>query len=81
MDDIMINYFNHHRRSGIDRRCGDDRRQVVSLDYFETNGVERRKYQDRRIGKEMRADWVRVNQWTSAPGNLNSEDMDHAAYQ
>ena len=77
MDGVMMNFFNHHRRSGVDRRTGEDRRQVVSLDYFETHGVERRKYQDRRVGKEMRTDWVRVNKWTSAPGNFDSKNTDH----
>lgn len=61
----MVNFFDKKRRSGIDRRTGEDRRQVMSLDYFGENGQERRSYSDRRTKGEMREGWVRVSQWSS----------------
>jgi len=52
-------------RSGIDRRCGDDRRSTYSLDYFLQGGKERRQYVDRRWRKEMRKGWIRISKWSS----------------
>lgn len=53
------------RRSGIDRRAGEDRRTVHDLSYFEQGGIERRKREERRVTSENRAGWVRVTQWSS----------------
>lgn len=54
------------KRSFIDRRCGDDMRESHSLDYFENNGTEQRKYKERRkAGERRRSDWVRVGKWCS----------------
>jgi hypothetical protein len=53
------------RRSGIDRRSGEDRRKVYSLDYFANGGIERRSMWERRSRGERRLRWVRVNEWAS----------------
>jgi hypothetical protein len=59
------------RRSGIDRRSGEDRRKCYSLDYFSTGGVERRVHNsDRRAGgPDRRHNWIRVSPWSSEPGD------------
>lgn len=49
----------------VDRRSGDDRRQVYDSDYFEMGGLERRKGQDRRQPDERRQECVRVSKWSS----------------
>jgi len=54
------------KRSGIDRRSGEDKRKVYSLDYFKNNGMERRlNIKDRRKKVEPRKSWDRVNKWYS----------------
>ena len=55
------------RRSGMDRRSGEDRRKVYSFDYFAGGGKERRRFRDRRSRMERRRGWVRVTEWSSAP--------------
>ena len=52
-------------RSGIDRRSGADRRRVMNVDYWLSEGVERRRWRERRSEFERRAEWVRVNHWCS----------------
>jgi len=49
----------------IDRRSGDERRQVYDADYFAFGGSERRNGKDRRQQAERRVSCVRVSQWTS----------------
>jgi len=49
----------------IDRRCGDDRREVYDSDYFENAGLERRRKKDRRKEEERRAGCVKSGKWTS----------------
>jgi hypothetical protein len=49
----------------MDRRSGDDRRQVYSIDYFANNGLERRQSIDRRSQEERRDDCVSISKWTS----------------
>lgn len=49
----------------IDRRSGDERRQVYDADYFETGGSERRNGKDRRQRDERRSSCVRVTKWSS----------------
>lgn len=49
----------------VDRRSGEDRRDVYSLDYFSDGGEERRSGSDRRQGTERRSDCVKVSKWTS----------------
>lgn len=58
---------NSVRRSDpyMDRRSGDDRREVYDADYFEGGGKERRKKSARRKGKERRDDHVKTGKWTS----------------
>ena len=57
--------LNIHKRSGLDRRTLDERREVFSIDYFDAGGMERRKRIERRLSGEKRAGWVRVTQWSS----------------
>ena len=49
----------------IDRRSGDDRRQVYDSDYFETNGKERRTWRERRQQDERRSVYFRITKWSS----------------
>ena len=44
------------KRSLIDRRSDEDRRKTYSLDYFENDGKERRKKEERRQPGERRSD-------------------------
>ena len=53
------------KRSGMDRRSGEERREVYDLDYFLEGGSERRQFVDRRGDEELREGWVRVNKWAS----------------
>jgi hypothetical protein len=53
------------KRSSIDRRGIEDKREVYSLDYFMDGGDERRKYTERRKSEERRSDWYRVSKWCS----------------
>ena len=50
----------------LDRRSGEDRRQVYDSDYFLNNGVDRRKGKDRRQQGERRHGYIRVSKWSSA---------------
>lgn len=49
----------------IDRRSGEERRQAYDSDYFENQGLERRKEKDRRLQDERRDRCVRVSKWSS----------------
>lgn len=49
----------------LDRRSGEDRREVYDSDYFENGGVERRRGNDRRQQDERRDSCVRVSKWSS----------------
>jgi hypothetical protein len=49
----------------LDRRSGDDRREVYDADYFENDGEERRKGGERRKKKERRDDCTRISDWSS----------------
>jgi hypothetical protein len=53
------------KRALIDRRSGEDMRQVYNLDYFLNGGDERRRGKERRRGRERRSGWVRVSGWCS----------------
>jgi hypothetical protein len=44
----------------MDRRKGEDRRQVYDADYFEDGGAERRKEKERRRQDERRKGCTRV---------------------
>ena len=49
----------------IDRRSGEDRRQVYDADYFQNGGKERRSGKERRQQKERRKSYIRVSEWSS----------------
>ena len=49
----------------VDRRSGEDRRQVYSADYFQNDGLERRSSKERRQHDERRKDCTRISKWTS----------------
>jgi len=49
----------------MDRRSGEERRQAYDSDYFENQGPERRKNEDRRLQPERRDRCVRVSRWSS----------------
>jgi hypothetical protein len=56
---------NRVRDPYVDRRSGEDRRQVYDVDYFQNGGVERRSGKDRRQQGERREDCTRVSKWSS----------------
>jgi hypothetical protein len=49
----------------MDRRSGEDRRQVYDSNYFAAGGKERRSYKERRQQKERRSDCIPTGEWTS----------------
>lgn len=49
----------------LDRRSGEDRREVYLVDYFATGGAERRTHRERRLEIERREGCVRVSRWSS----------------
>ena len=49
----------------VDRRSGEDRRQVYDADYFQNGGKERRSGKERRRHYERRKDCIRVSEWSS----------------
>ena len=49
----------------LDRRSGEDRRQLYLIDYFLEGGMERRDMRERRRPDERRKDCVRVSRWSS----------------
>ena len=49
----------------VDRRCGEDRRQVYNADYFQNGGLERRSGKERRRPYERRKNCTRVSKWSS----------------
>jgi hypothetical protein len=49
----------------VDRRSGEDRRQVYDADYFQNGGLERRSGKERRRDYERRKDCTRVSEWSS----------------
>lgn len=53
------------RLSRFDRRSGEDRRKVYSLNYFMKGGKERRKSNERRSQGERRSGWMRIDKWYS----------------
>ena len=57
-------------RASSERRSGQDRRRIFSLQRFFYKGPERRIMQDRRSHEERRDGWVRISKWSSV--NLQS---------
>jgi hypothetical protein len=49
----------------VDRRTGEDRREVYDADYFQNDGLERRSCKERRQCCERRKDYTRVSEWSS----------------
>ena len=49
----------------VDRRSGEDRRQVYDADYFRYGGKERRTGKERRRNHERRKNFIRVSEWSS----------------
>ena len=49
----------------VDRRSGEDRRQVYDADYFLNDGLERRSGKERRQHDERRKNYIRVSDWSS----------------
>jgi len=61
------NFLNDKRKGDpyVDRRSGENRRQVYDSDYWESGGIERRSAKDRRQQKERRDSCVKVSNWSS----------------
>ncbi len=62
------NKYFKDRRVGdpyVDRRSGEDRRQVYDSGYWESVGIERRSAKDKRQQKERRGNCVNVSKWSS----------------
>jgi hypothetical protein len=49
----------------VDRRSGENRRQVYDFDFWESGGIESRSAKERRQQKERRDSYVRVSEWSS----------------
>jgi len=64
---------NEKRKKDLDRRSGEDRRQIYSLDYFAQGGLERRIRKERRSHAERRKGWVRTGRWTSISPDISSD--------
>lgn len=59
----------------LDRRSGEDRRKIYSLDYFLKGNPDRRINPERRFNKERRQDCIRVDEWSSiCPDNDELEE-------
>lgn len=56
----------------VDRRSGEDRRQVYDIVYWEGGGLERRSAKDRRRQKERRSNYVKVTKWSSVCPNVEA---------
>jgi hypothetical protein len=59
----------------IDRRSGEDRRREYDLDYFEQDGIERRKKSERRTKDERRDQCTKVSDWSSVCPDKKSSDQ------
>lgn len=49
----------------LDRRSGEDRRKIYSIDYFLQNNPDRRSGKERRLNIERRQNCIRINEWSS----------------
>jgi hypothetical protein len=65
MDDEESKTNDRVRDPYVDRRSGEDRRQVYDLSYFQNGVVERRSGKDRRQLGERRENCTRVSKWSS----------------
>lgn len=75
----IINIPEKQRRGDrfLDRRSGEDRRQVYSLDYFFKDYPDRRSPVEQRTNKERRRDCVRISEWSSACPDANEFEDGH----
>jgi len=55
----------------LDRRSGEERREIYDIDYFANGGTERRQAVDRRKTKERRKGYVKVSKWSSVRSENN----------
>jgi hypothetical protein len=55
----------------LDRRSGEDRRKVYSIDYFLQGKPDRRHRNERRSPGERRHDCIRINTWSSVCPDKN----------
>jgi hypothetical protein len=53
------------KRSGVERRSGEDQRRKASRLYFLRGGKERRRAAERRQTAERRDGWLQVGKWCS----------------
>jgi len=60
----------------MDRRSGEDRRQVYSIDYFLKGNQDRRNSRERRTHKERRNDCIQVNEWSSICPDIGEVDAE-----
>lgn len=60
----------------LDRRSGEDRRKIYSIDFFLKGNRDRRQQSERRANNERREDCVRINQWASVCPDKNELDND-----
>lgn len=58
----------------MDRRSGEDRRKVYSLEYFQAGNPDRRKRNEQRSNVERRADCVRISSWSSVCPDYEDDD-------
>lgn len=60
-------HFNESRKRDpyLDRRTGEDRREIYLLDYFFNSNPDRRSYLERRSKNERRSSCIRVDDWSS----------------
>ena len=65
MDEKPILKERRVRDPYVDRRSGEDRRQVYDTVFWESGGEERRSAKYRRQPKERRDSCVRVSKWSS----------------
>lgn len=63
----------------LDRRSGEDRRNVYSLDYFLRGNRDRRSGRERRLNIERRTGCIRINEWSSICPD-NDELVDGGTY-
>ncbi len=59
----------------VDRRSGEDRRQVYDSNYWGHGGAERRSAQDRREPDERRGSYVKVSKWSSVCIEVEDEPL------
>jgi hypothetical protein len=59
----------------LDRRSGEDRREVHLLEYFLKGNPDRRHSRERRLNEERRKGYIRINEWSSVCPD--AKEIDH----